>query len=86
MAEGRTEPSGRQTTSGRGKVGDVEYNLLATMTNLLQGQEALGRYVADAEQAGDDEAAQALRAIFQGNERGINLLRPILARLVGGTS
>jgi hypothetical protein len=58
---------------------DLEYDIVAEMHELLQGNEALDRYVNDACQANDDEAAQCFRAICQQNRDAVGKLRKLLA-------
>lgn len=79
-------------TAGRGKgkgeetfgVADLEYNLITTMSNLLQGQEVLERYAQDAEQAGDAECATLFREVRENNRRSAQQMRNALGRHLSG--
>ena len=55
-------------------VPNVVYDLIQTIGNLLQGEEKLKEYAADAEQAGDAEAATAFRTIAEGNRAAAQVL------------
>ncbi len=46
---------------GKYAVSDLEYSVVVTLSNLLQGCEALPKYQADAEKAGDSETAEIFR-------------------------
>jgi hypothetical protein len=48
-------------------VSDLEYDIITTMSNLLQGREALTKYKQDAQQAGDDETAQLFEQLASFN-------------------
>lgn len=48
-------------------VSDVEYNLITTLSNLLQAEEVLGKYMKDAEASGDDEVTAIFREIQESN-------------------
>lgn len=49
------------TDKGTFAVSNLEYDIITTLSNLLQGSETLGKYQADAERVGDAATA----AIFQ---------------------
>lgn len=61
-------------------VSDVEYNLITTLSNLLQSEEVLERYAADADKAGDHEVSQLFRTLRQSNKQAAKGLRAALAR------
>jgi hypothetical protein len=62
-------------------VSDLEYAIVTTMSNLLQGTEALSTYQNDAREAGDDEAAQIFGKIEE-SYRGYALeLQAVLRRI-----
>lgn len=49
-------------------ISDLEYNLVTTLSNLLQGREVLEKYAKDAEAAGDKQAADLFRQLREYNE------------------
>jgi hypothetical protein len=59
-------------------VSDVEYNIVTTLSNLLQGEDVLNRYAEDAEKAGDSEVAQLFRDLEQSNNQFASRLRDAL--------
>jgi len=67
-------------------VSNLEYDLVTTLSNLLQGEEHLASYAQDAEQAGDQECAQAFRTLQVNNRKSAEQFRSALARLVCGTT
>lgn len=46
---------------------NIVYDIIQTVGNLLQGEEKLMEYAADAEQSGDAESATTFRTIAEGN-------------------
>ncbi|HVL25572.1 MAG TPA: hypothetical protein VM450_15905 [Thermomicrobiales bacterium] len=66
--------------SQRFGVSDVEYNIVTTLSNLLQGEDVLTRYAKDAEQAGETEVAQLFRELEQSNNSFASRLREALKR------
>ena len=65
-------------------VSNLEYDLVTTLSNLLQGEEHLTKYAQDAEQAGDHECAQAFRTLHDNNRKSAEQLHNALARLLSG--
>jgi hypothetical protein len=63
-------------------VTDLEYDLVTTLSNLLQGREVLDKYASDAEKAGDQEAAELFRTIQTTNEDFAGRVRNTLARVL----
>lgn len=61
-------------------VSDVEYNLVTTLSNLLQGEEVLEKYASDADKAGDKEVSQIFHNLRQSNKQAAKGLRAALAR------
>lgn len=61
-------------------VSNLEYDLITTMSNLLQGQEVLERYARDAEQAGDADCATLFREVWENNRRAAQQMRNALSR------
>lgn len=59
---------------------DVEYDLVITLANLLQGIEMLEEYAKDAETAGDSETATAFRSLRESNRAAVGQLRSALGR------
>ena len=70
---------------GQGKFGvsNLEYDVVTTMSNLLQGLEVLEKYATDAEQAGEQECATIFRTIRDNNRNSVQQLRNVLARQLG---
>lgn len=60
---------------GRFGVSDVEYNIVTTLSNLLQAEDVLTRYAKDAEEAGNKEVADLFREIEKSNNRFAGKLR-----------
>lgn len=60
---------------GRFGVSDVEYNIVTTLSNLLQGEDVLNRYAEDADSAGQHEVAQLFRDLEQANNDFASRLR-----------
>ena len=48
---------------------DVEYNVITTLSNLLQAEDVLRRYAEDAQEAGNSEVAQLFSEIEESNNR-----------------
>lgn len=67
-------------------VSNIEYDLVTTLSNLLEGMEALQKYAQDAEQAGDQETATAFRTLRENNRSSAQQLRSALGRLMGSGS
>ena len=59
---------------------DVEYDLVITLANLLQGIEKLEEYARDAESAGDSETATAFRSLRESNRAAVGQMRGALSR------
>jgi hypothetical protein len=63
-------------------VPDIVYDIVTTVGNLLQGEEKLKEYAADAEKVGDAEAATVFRTVAEGNRAAARtLLRRLRAHL-----
>ena len=56
-------------------VSDVEYNLITTLSNILQGEEVLGKYLEDAQSSGDEEVVTLFREIQEANNGFAKRLR-----------
>lgn len=65
---------------------NVEYDLVVSLGNLLEGMEALQKYAQDAEQAGDQETATAFRTLRENNRSSVQQLRGALARQLSAGS
>ena len=72
MAEGKREFG----------VANLEYDLVITLGNLLQGVEVMTKYAKDAEEAGDDECVQLFGAMRDQNREWAIQVRSALARHV----
>lgn len=64
-------------------VNDLEYDLVTTLSNILQGREVLSKYARDADQAGDSEAAEVFRSIQANNDQAAMRLRSCIQRVMG---
>lgn len=60
-------------------VSDVEYNMVTTLSNLLQSEEVLVRYADDAEEAGAVEIAALFHDLRDSNRKAARALRKALA-------
>lgn len=67
---------------GRFGVSDVEYNIVTTLSNLLQGEDVLNRYAEDAEAAGQHDVAELFKTIEQANNDFANRLRDQLKKVM----
>lgn len=72
MTQGQTEFS----------VSDLEYNLITTLSNLLQSEEVLARYTKDAEEAGENDIAESFRQLRKHNGDVAIRMRQELQRLI----
>lgn len=63
-------------------VTDLEYDLVTTLSNLLQGREVLGKYAQDAEAAGDRDCVEIFRMLQSSNEDAAGRIRNALARVL----
>ncbi len=56
-------------------ISDVEYNLITTLSNLLQAEDALHKYMADAEASGDTEVVDIFRELHDSNRQFAKRMR-----------
>ncbi|HWV24171.1 MAG TPA: hypothetical protein VNZ58_08270 [Thermomicrobiales bacterium] len=63
-------------------VSDVEYNIITTLSNLLQAEDVLELYASDAEEAGDHEVATLFREIGKANNGFASRLRERLRQVL----
>ena len=63
-------------------ISNLEYDIITTLSNLLQAEEVLTKYADDAEQAGDQDVAQIFRMIQENNRQAAAQLRTKLAQKV----
>lgn len=63
-------------------VSDVEYNIVTTLSNLLQAEDVLELYATDAEEAGDAEVAALFREIGKANNGFATRLRDRLRQVL----
>ncbi|MCC6791870.1 MAG: hypothetical protein IT336_09300 [Thermomicrobiales bacterium] len=61
---------------------DLEYDLVTTLSNLMQGREVLSKYAKDAEAAGDMDCAEIFRTLQSSNEDAAGRCRNALARIL----
>ncbi len=66
-------------------VSDIEYNIVTTLSNLLQSEEVLVRYAHDADEAGETEVAELFRALRNTNRDASRNLRNALARTLAAS-
>ena len=66
-----------QSTYG---LSDLEYDIVITLSNLLQSIEMLEKYAQDAESAGDSECATIFRTLRENNRSSVQQLRGALSR------
>ena len=59
-------------------ISDVEYNLITTLSNLLQAEDALHKYMEDAEQQGATDAAHLFRELHDNNRQIAKRMRDAL--------
>lgn len=80
--EPKIEQEEREMDAGESKYGvsDLEYDLVTTLSNLLEGMEVMEKYAKDAEAAGDQEAATAFRTLRENNRNSAQQIRTALAR------
>ena len=67
----------------RSPISDVEYDIIVTMSNLLQGSKVLRTYQADAEKAGDSDCARIFGQIRDSYDRHASDLHDVLERMHG---
>jgi hypothetical protein len=82
MSTGGQSAQTSQQAADQYGVPNLEYDIITTMSNLLQGQEVLARYAADADQAGDTDVATIFRTLQENNRSTAQQLRNALARFV----
>jgi rubrerythrin len=61
---------------------NLEFDIVTTLSNLMQGREALDKYAKDAQQAGDQETAEIFRTIQTNNDAAAERLRNALSRVI----
>lgn len=57
---------------------DIEYDIITTLSNLLQSEDALHKYIADAKKAGDENVANVFGQIHDSNREHAKKLRECL--------
>ena len=65
-------------------VSNLEYDLVTTLSNLLQGAEVLQKYAQDAEQAGDSECTTLFHTLLDSNRAAAQQIRNALQRHLSG--
>jgi hypothetical protein len=63
-------------------VSDVAYNVITTLSNLLQSEEVLMKYARDANEAGDSELEQMFHDLRQQNGQVAERLYQKLGKLI----
>ncbi|MCL4465326.1 MAG: hypothetical protein M1401_11360 [Chloroflexi bacterium] len=63
--------------------GNVEYDLIYMLYHELQGNENLAQYERDANQSGDNEAAQLFRDLRESNKQTVDRARSLFAKRLG---
>lgn len=59
---------------------NIEYDIVTTLSNLLEGMQVLETYAGDAEAAGDSECATIFRTLSESNRNTVQQLRKALGR------
>lgn len=67
-------------------VSDVEYNVITTLSNLLQSEEVLMKYANDAREAGDSELEQMFHDLRRHNGEAAQKLYDKLGKLAASGS
>ena len=77
--------SSNRSDNSQGDTGtrDITYDLISTAYHQLQGAETVALYIADAEQEGDQEAAQFFRETKEEYERRAERAKQLLAKHLG---
>ncbi len=63
-------------------VSDVEYNVITTLSNLLQSEEVLAKYADDADEEGNAELAGMFRSLRSHHQQHALELRNALCRMI----
>ncbi|MDI1482805.1 hypothetical protein [Polyangium sp. y55x31] len=74
-----------QTQQKQTGASNIEYDIVAEMHELLQGNSALEQYIQDARQAGDQEAERCFQQIHDQNKQNVTTLRTLLAKHIQAT-
>lgn len=77
-----TQTQTQQQTTG---ASNLEYDIVAEMHELLQGNEALQQYIQDARSAGDQEAERCFQEIQDQNRKSVGALRSLLHKCIQNT-
>ena len=62
---------------------DESYNLISILYHALQGAETYNQYIADAEQAGDNELARFFRDVQEQEKQRAERAKKLLAQRIG---
>ncbi len=62
---------------------DKSYNLISILYHALQGAETYSQYIADAEQAGDNELSQFFRDVQEQEKQRAERAKKLLAQRIG---
>lgn len=63
-------------------ISDVQYNVITTLSNLLQSEEVLQKYATDAAEAGDAELEQMFHSLREQNGQVAAKLHGKLGKLI----
>ncbi|MDC3952871.1 hypothetical protein [Polyangium jinanense] len=74
-----------QTQQKQTGASNLEYDIVAEMHELLQGNSALEQYIQDARQAGDQDAERCFQQIHDQNKQNVTTLRTLLAKHIQAT-
>jgi hypothetical protein len=77
------EQEQQQTSTG---ASNLEYDLVAEMHELLEGNAAIEQYIRDAQGAGDSELERCFTEIRDTNREHVSALRELLAKRLARTS
>ena len=59
-------------------ISDNEYNLITTLSNLLQAEDALHKYIDDAKKSGDEDVAALFKELHDSNRKVAKRMREVL--------
>lgn len=59
-------------------ISDNEYNLITTLSNLLQAEDALHKYIDDAKKSGDENVAAIFTELHDSNRKVAKQMRDVL--------
>ena len=67
-------------------VGDLEYDVVTTLSTLLQSEDVLAQYASDFEDAGEPGIAQIFWTLRNNNKKTATELRAVLGTIINSQS